>query len=162
MITCIRTDSENPDFKKLVIELDAALKIVDGEDHAFYSQYNKIDKIQCVVVAYENEIPIGCGAIKEYTKDTVEIKRMYVPLNKRGQGIATVVLKELEDWARELGNTKCILETGKRQPDAIGLYTKNGYTQIPNYGQYENIDNSVCYEKALNVSLINGNKLKEE
>jgi putative acetyltransferase len=147
MITCIRTDSENPDFKKLVIELDAALKIVDGEDHAFYSQYNKIDKIKYVILAYENEMPVGCGAIKEFTKDTVEVKRMYVPVDKRGLGIATKVLKELENWAKKLGFKKCILETGKRQPDAIGLYTKNGYTLIPNYGQYEKMDNSVCYEK---------------
>ncbi len=151
MITCIRTDSENPDFKKLVIELDAALKIVDGEDHAFYSQYNKIDKIRYVVLVYENEMPVGCGAIKEYTKDTVEIKRMYVPVNKRGLGIASKVLNELEKWACELGYTKCILETGKRQPDAIGLYVKNGYTLIPNYGQYENMENSVCYEKKVNL-----------
>ena len=41
MITVTRTTSNNPDFEKLVIELDAVLAILDGEDHAFYAQFNK-------------------------------------------------------------------------------------------------------------------------
>jgi putative acetyltransferase len=59
------------------------------------------------------------------------------------------VLKALEDWAKELGYHKCILETGKRQPDAIALYQKNGYSIMPNYGQYQGVTNSVCFEKQL-------------
>jgi putative acetyltransferase len=53
----------------------------------------------------------------------------------------------LETWASELSFEKCILETGKRQPEAIRLYEKNGYKRIPNYGQYAQIENSVCFEK---------------
>jgi len=55
----------------------------------------------------------------------------------------------LEHWAVELGYKKCVLETGKRQPDAIALYTKQGYESIPNYGQYMGMENSVCFEKEL-------------
>ena len=55
----------------------------------------------------------------------------------------------LEKWARELSCTRCILETGKRQPEAIGLYKRNGYRLIPNYGQYAAVENSVCFEKEL-------------
>jgi putative acetyltransferase len=150
MIQFIRTDSENKFFQALVRELDADLKIRDGEDHSFYSQFNKIDKIRHAIVAFDNEIPVGCGAIKELSIDSMEVKRMYVPPSKRGTGIATAILKELENWASELKYTKCLLETGKKQPEAIELYKKNGYRIITNYGQYEHVENSVCFEKILN------------
>lgn len=152
MINLIRTNSENPDFIKLVKLLDAELAIVDGKDHSFYSQFNKIDKIRHVVVAYNDEKPTGCGAIKEYDPDTMEVKRMFVPPESRKKGIASKILDELENWAAELSFTRCILETGKRQPEAIGLYKKNGYKQIPNYGQYASVENSVCFSKESGIN----------
>ena len=60
-----------------------------------------------------------------------------------------MVLKELEQWAVELNYTKAIMETGIRMPEAIGLYTKNNYVIIPNYGQYKGMPDSVCFEKVL-------------
>lgn len=151
MIKCIRTTSDNKDFQQLVIALDADLKIRDGEEHSFYAQFNKIDALKYVVVAYDDDIAVGCGAIKDYSNDAMEVKRMYVSVNKRGQGIASTVLKELEKWAVELKYSKCVLETGKKQPEAIALYKKSNYEIIPNYGQYENMENSVCFEKKLKV-----------
>lgn len=149
MYTVIRTNSENTDFINLVKELDKDLAIRDGEEHSFFAQFNKIDSIKHVVVAYENDIPIGCGAIKEYEAGVMEVKRMFVAPDKRGKGIGSIVLKGLESWAHELGYKKCILETGYKQPEAIRLYTKNDYKIIPNYGQYAEIASSVCFEKAV-------------
>ena len=149
MINLIRTNSENPDFIELVKHLDADLAQRDGDDHPFYAQFNKIDKIGYAVVAYENDIPVGCGAIKEFDRTTMEVKRMYTFPEHRGKGIATKILAELEKWAAELKYEKCILETGKKQPEAIYVYQKNGYKLIPNYGQYAEVDNSVCFEKVL-------------
>lgn len=149
MINCIRTNFEDGNFQKLVKELDADLRIRDGEDHSFYAQFNKIDKIKFAIIAYDNELPVGCGAIKEYDQDRMEIKRMYVLENRRGQGIASAILKELERWAIDLNIKSCLLETGKKQPEAIALYKKNGYQIIPNFGQYEKVENSVCFEKML-------------
>ena len=149
MIKLVRTNSDHPDFIALVKQLDAYLAIIDGEDHAFYDQFNKIDKIKHVVVAYFNNQPTACGAIKEYLPNTMEVKRMYTSTASRGKGMATQVLTELENWAAELGYQKCVLETGKRQEDAVALYQKNGYLLIPNYGQYATIAISVCFEKAL-------------
>ena len=149
MIKIIRTNSDDQDFIDLVKNLDAELAERDGNDHPFYAQFNKIDKIKFVVVAYENRKPMGCGAIKEYAPNTMEIKRMYTSPESRGKGIATKVLTELEIWATELSYEKCILETGKKQPEAIGLYKKNGYKLIPNYGQYAEIENSLCFEKVV-------------
>ena len=149
MLKFIRTDSENKDFLELVKELDADLAIRDGEDRDFYNQYNKLDLIKNVIVAYQGDTPAGCGAIKEYCADTMEVKRMFTPPQFRSRGIASLILAELEKWSRELGYTKCILETGKRQPEAIALYKKNGYTIISNYGQYIGIENSICFLKDL-------------
>lgn len=149
MIKILRTDSENPDFIKLIKFLDEHLAEKHGDDHLFYDQFNKVDQIKHVVVAYEDDEAIGCGAIKQFAPDTMEVKRMYTSPVARGKGIATNILTELEIWATELAYEKCILETEKRQVGAIELYKKNGYQIIPNYGQYAEIENSVCFEKEM-------------
>ena len=149
MIHLERTDSKNIDFVELVRLLDKDLAISDGEDHSFYDQYNGIDALNHTIVAYNNDIPVACGAIKQYDASTVEIKRMYTLPVIRGKGIATKILDELENWASQLCYKRCILETGKKQPQAIALYKKTGYKVISNYDQYAGIDNSVCFEKLL-------------
>ncbi len=149
MIGITRTNSNDHDFRALVRFLDADLAKRDGTNHAFYAQFNTIDKIKHVVLAYENEKPLGCGAMKEYEANTMEIKRMYVSPESRNKGIATKILSELEHWAGELSYARCILETGKKQTEAIALYKKNGYTLIPNYGQYAEVENSLCFEKEM-------------
>lgn len=149
MINLERTDSKNTDFIALVEKLDKDLAISDGEDHNFYHQYNGIDNIKYVIVAYSDGIPVGCGALKKYDNSTIEVKRMFTLTKVRGKGVATNILNELENWAAQLGYNRCILETGKKQPNAIALYKKTGYTIIPNYAQYTGIYNSVCFEKLL-------------
>ena len=147
MSTLTRTDSDNKDFIALVKLLDAELAELDGEEHAFYAQLNKTHNLKHVIVAYENDKPIACGALREHSPTIMEVKRMYTLPESRGKGIATKILANLEKWASELTYQKCILETGKRQPDAIRLYKKNGYKIIPSYGKYVNMENSVCFEK---------------
>lgn len=147
MTELIRTDSDNPDFIELVKQLDADLAERDGDEHVFYARFNKIDTIKHVVVAFENGIPVSCGAIKDHIPGVMEVKRMYTLPGNRGKGMAGKVLAELEKWAAEMNCNKCVLETGKRQPEAIALYKRNGYIIIPNYGQYAGKDNSVCFEK---------------
>lgn len=142
-----RTDSDNPDFQSLVILLDADLKERDGDEHTFYAQFNKIATIRNAIVCYVDDKAIGCGAFKKYDQSKVEIKRMFVLPEYRGHGIAMKILKELELWAAELDYTEYILETGKKQPEAIRLYQKAGYAVIANYGQYINVENSVCMKK---------------
>ena len=151
MITLVRTNSENIDFINLVKQLDAYLKIVDGDEHDFYNQYNNIDVLKNIVVAYFNNEAVGCGAFKKYDSESVEIKRMFTLPETRSNGIATKLLKELENWANELGYNSCILETGKRQIEAVQFYTKNDYKVIPNFGQYATIDNSLCFKKNIKV-----------
>ena len=149
MTNIIRTSSENKDFIELVHLLDDELKAIDGNDHSFYKTFNQIDAIKHVVVLYEDGMPASCGSIKEESSERMAIKRMYTLPKSRGRGFASIVLKELETWAREMCYKKCILETGKRQPEAIQLYKKNDYQLAANYGQYIGISNSLCFEKHL-------------
>jgi GNAT superfamily N-acetyltransferase len=150
MIFIVRTTSDNQDFGQLVIQLDAYLKILDGEDHAFYAQFNKTNLLKNALICYENEVAVGIGAYKEYDSETAEIKRMYTLPEYRGKGIAKAILTELELWAKEEGYQFSILETGYLQKDAIGLYQKLGYEIMDNFGQYIGVENSVCMKKSLN------------
>ncbi|WP_299619014.1 GNAT family N-acetyltransferase [uncultured Tenacibaculum sp.] len=149
MISLVRTDSENKDFKALVKQLDAFLAVTDGDDHDFYNQYNKLDLIKHVVLIYVDNEPLACGAIKQYDITTMEIKRMFTSEKARGKGFASQILKALEIWAKELSFNRCILETGIRQVEAVHLYKKNNYKIIENYGQYSGLEESICFEKYL-------------
>ena len=145
----VRTNFKNEDFIKLVKKLDAYLKTTDGDEHDFYNQFNHIDVLKDIVVIYFNDIAVGCGAIKKFDDTSVELKRMFVSSENRGSGIAQKILQELETWAKELGYQECILETGVRQVGAVKFYKKCNYKIIPNYGQYKNMENSICFKKRL-------------
>jgi len=135
LIEVKRTDSSNLDFIKLIVLLDIELGANYLEEYDFYHQFNQIDSIKNVIVVYQNEEAVGCGAIKKYDENTMEVKRMFTLPESRGKGIASIVLGELEKWATELLFENCILETGIKQHAAIALYKKRGYSIIPNYGQ---------------------------
>lgn len=149
MYTLKRTNSDNLDFQTLILELDKDLAIKNGDTNDFFTQYNKIDLIQNVVVAYEADKAVGCGAMKKYENGVMEIKRMFVPPEKRGNGIAGKILTELQVWAKELNYRKCVLETGDKMIEAIGLYHKSNFKIIANYEPYANIKSSICFEKEI-------------
>jgi len=151
MANVVRTDSDNPDFRFLIKEPDSDLNNRYGKKQADYDEYNRIDYVATVLIAYEEEKAVGCGCLKQLEEDFVEIKRMYLRPEYRGTGIASLMIRELQSWAKETGYTKTVLETGKGQPEAIRFYTKNGYYIIPNYGQYVGMENSVCMSKNLEL-----------
>ncbi len=151
MINIVITNSLNEDFKKLISKLDDELKDRYGELQKEYDKFNKIEFNENVVIAYNEGIPVGCGCIKEYDIETVEIKRMFVDKDYRGRGISKAILSRLENIAFEKGYKKTILETGIKQQEAIGLYSKQGYKKIENYGQYAGMNSSVCMLKQLEV-----------
>ncbi len=143
----IRTDGRDEAFLKLVSNLDQELRVYDGEEHLFYSQYNKTDGIKHAVIALGSEKAIACGALRPYDTVSMEVKRMYVMPEFRRMGISKSILHELELWSAELGYRRCILETGKRQLEAVALYRNCQYVEIPNYGPYKGVENSICFEK---------------
>lgn len=149
MLTLVRTNSEHPDFINLVKQLDHYLKVIDGDEHDFYHQFNNIDVLKNTVVAYLNNTPVGCGAYKAFDSNSAEIKRMFTIPETRSKGVASAILKELENWAKENYFKSTILETGLRQVEAVNFYKKNNYNIIPNFGQYAGVENSVCFLKEL-------------
>ena len=144
----LKTNSNHPDFQKLTQLFDEYLVEIDGDEKDFFAQYNQI-YIDNVIVCYEDEIAVGCGAFKEYEPTVAEIKRMFVLPEKRGKGIASTVLNALEIWAKENDFQQAILETSNQLTNAISLYQKSGYEVIPNYGQYIDVESSVCMKKIL-------------
>lgn len=148
MYKLLKANSNHPDFQKLTRLFDDYLVEIDGDEKDFFAQYNQI-YIDNVIVCYEDEIAVGCGAFKEYEPTVAEIKRMFVLPEKRGKGIASTVLNALEIWAKENGFQHAILETSNQLTNAISLYQKSGYEIIPNYGQYIDVESSVCMKKIL-------------
>ncbi len=149
MLTFTKTNSDNTDFRTLVVALDSDLQARYGEQQNFFSQFNKLDHIHHVIVAYYNNEPVGCGAFKEYEPGVAEIKRMFVQEENRGNNIGGRILNELEQWAAAEGYHSSILETAIKQPEAIRVYERGGYVRIPNYGQYIGVDISLCMQKQI-------------
>lgn len=144
-----RTTSNDPEFIQLVRELDGFLAELNGERDGFYSALNRIEALGTVVVASISGQAVGCGAFRSSEGGSVEIKRMYVQPTSQGQGVGRRVLEELESWALVLGHEVARLETSRRLTAAVGLYVRSGYEAIPNYGPYEDVEDSVCFQKRL-------------
>jgi len=144
-----RTSTDDPHFTYLISLLDHELWVELEEDQAAYDQYNKVPDLSTAIIIYDDAKPIAIGCYKQYNNDTVEIKRMYVDKHYRGKGISKFVLSELEKWAVENRFKYSILETSIHFDVAKSLYQKCGYVIIPNYDQYEGLQESVCMKKKL-------------
>ncbi|WP_299767132.1 GNAT family N-acetyltransferase [uncultured Dokdonia sp.] len=142
----LRTNAHNSEFKRLVHLLNADLAERDGKTHPL-AQFNDISNLNHVVLVLKNDSAVGCGAIATYDVNTMEIKRMYVSPETRGQRIGEKILSELENWSKELGYSRCILFMGSKQPEACKLYQRNKYYPIEKYGILKNIPDSICLAK---------------
>ena len=145
----VKTDSMKADFIKLIKLLDEDLEDRYGALQKQYEKHNKVDYKNDIVIIYQDNIAVACGAIKQYEIDTIELKRIFVIKQKRQQGLAKLIVHELEDLARIKGYKYALLETGIRQHEAINLYKNNGYNVIQNYGPYIENTNSICMRKTL-------------
>jgi putative acetyltransferase len=147
--TITRTNSHNEDFQELVRQLDAFLEEQEGVEHVEHGRIDYSDTSLPVVVAFEHEAAIGCGAIRLKADGIMEMKRMYTIPEARGKGVAGEILNELETWAKELGARKCILETDYHQTEAVAFYLKHGYQAIDNYTSYADELGCKSFEKTL-------------
>ena len=144
-------DGSDRDFIELCHELDDFLnELVGGEQNrAEYVQYNKLDDIHDVVIAYRGDVPIGCASFKRYDDEHAEVKRVFIKKEYHGHGISKELMKRLEARAIERGYKYFILESGEPLVAAMALYRKIGYKVIPNYGQYVGMEDSICMKKVL-------------
>jgi GNAT superfamily N-acetyltransferase len=147
-----RVAMTNPVVRQLITELNAELSIRYREPGANHFQLDPAEVAAgqgAFLVAYAGSEPVGCGAVRRNDPETAEIKRMYVVPAARSGGIARRVLAELEVEARRLGVSRLVLETGIRNPDALALYTRAGFAEIPPFGEYIGSPLSVCMAKDL-------------
>ena len=149
MFEITRCAGTDPAFVALVTKLDAELGERYGAQMDFFGVFNKSSDIETALVVRVDGEPAGCGCFKPFAEGTVEIKRMFVLQSMRKMGIAQAILRALEDWAREKGNTAAVVETGVLQPEAIRLYERAGYARTENYEPYIGVKESVCFRKAL-------------
>ena len=147
----IYTDGSNSDFIELCQSLDGFLnELVGGEENrAEYIPYNQLEDIHDVIVAYDNDVPVGSAGFKKYDDECAEVKRVFVKKEYRGKGISNKLMELLENVARKQGYRYLILESGEPLVAAMALYRKIGYKVIPNYGQYEDMPDSICMKKEL-------------
>lgn len=143
-------DSE--DAQKLILGLNAELSERYPEPGMTHFRLDR-DEVGpgrgVFLVAYVDGAAAGCGAVRLLDEDEAEIKRMYVVPESRGRGIAAGVLAELETQARGLGARRLVLETGVRQAEALALYRRAGFGEIPRFGEYVNSTLSICMAKDL-------------
>lgn len=104
-------------------------------------------KFICFLVVKSDDINVASGAINHINETTAEIKRMFVKQGFRGRGLSKLVLNALEEHIKVKGYKRIILETGGQQPEAISLYRKFGYTEIPCYDRHSLDPNSICFGK---------------
>ncbi|MBL7859620.1 MAG: GNAT family N-acetyltransferase [Cyclobacteriaceae bacterium] len=150
MISFLRTRVSNPDFQRLIVELDKEFWVRYPLTQQNFDPFNKVDDYARVILAMDRDLAVGCGCFRAIQEPaTVEIKRMYVVPVYRNRGIGKQVLGQLEQWAVEEGYSKSKLETGINQPEAIAAYRKSGYKLIPNFPPYVDISESICMEKKL-------------
>lgn len=145
------TDGENKDFVSMCTLLDEELDHLVGKkiQRKKYDQFNQRDHIHDVVLVYDQDIVVGAGAFRFYDDESVEIKRVYVRPEYRGQGIARELIRRLEANAKIQGFTYALLETGDLLEDAMKLYKRAGYHVIDNYGPYVQMEESICMSKKL-------------
>lgn len=144
-----RTTSDDPELQALVRALDAELLQRNGAaEQAAYSPHNRI-ATPTAVVALRDGVAVGCGCFQPLAAGTVELKRMFVIREHRGDRIGRAIVGALEAWARELGFATAVLETGVRHAEALRLYERCGYQVIENYGPYAGMTGSVCMRREL-------------
>jgi putative acetyltransferase len=149
MTKIIQRNWDHPDFRELISLLDGEFRERYGAVQDEYDRHNTTGPATTILVAYEDEKAVGCGAFRVFDEKTVEIKRMFVRKEYRGKGISKLILNRLEEIAADMGYSTAVLETGIKQQEAIALYKKSGYTQTEKYGPYANLEFSICMSKKI-------------
>lgn len=155
-----KASTVSPEVKSLSDALHKDLELIYGNGiiEDFIEENNQM---LIFYVAYnEEENAIACGALKHFDDSSAEIKRMYVKPAYRGRGLSKLILRELEDYAKELNYQRLILETGLKQPEAMNLYIKFGYKPMNCYGKHSNDPDSRCFEKK-SINNLFPNRLSE-
>ncbi|MBE0601931.1 MAG: GNAT family N-acetyltransferase [Firmicutes bacterium] len=148
MIEIKEASVHSRDAQALLRELSGALQHITGASgEQSFALGDLKDPRAVFVIAYADGIACGCGALRPYSPDAAEIKRVYARPNTSGVG--TAIVKALEAKAKALGYARLLLETRKVNTTAVAFYQKLGYAVCSNFGKYVGRDEAVCMEKPL-------------
>lgn len=141
-----QVQNENEDFILLCEELDEYLNQAIGGEcrREKYKKFNYLDTMDYVVIAYDGQEAVGCGALRKYSAEEIEVKRVFVKENYRGNNIGGKMLENLIAQAKTRGYQRMLLETGEFLKSSVHLYSKYGFEKIENYGAYQDMEESLC------------------
>ena len=147
----IWTNGNNEDFQKFYIKTEEFYSSIVGglKNRAAFVPYNISVSITDVLITSVSGVAVGCAGLKAYSDSDVEIKRVWVDPEFRGNHISTAMMDALEKRALELGFKRAILQTRPQMEEAVRLYTKRGYVLIDNYPPYDKLEGAICFAKEL-------------
>ena len=150
-IDYIWTDGNNEDFQKFYLKTEEFYSSIVGgrKNREAFIPYNISESITDVLIASVEGASVGCAGLKAYSDSDVEIKRVWVDPEFRGNHISTAMMDALEAKAVELGFRRAILQTRPQMEEAVHLYTKRGYVLTDNYPPYDKLEGAICFAKEL-------------
>lgn len=107
-----------------------------GDDKWCYTRYNENENLENIWVAYSDDFPIGCIAYRTKSDGVGEVKRLYIRKDHRGNGLSKVLLKKVEDYAKEQGCNTLFLDTRITLEPAVSVYRSFGYNIVFQQGLY--------------------------
>ena len=145
------TDGNNEDFQKFYLKTEEFYSNLVGglKNREAFVPYNISASISDVLIASVSGVAVGCAGLKAYSDSDVEIKRVWVDPEYRGNHISSAMMDALEKKAVELGFKRAVLQTRPQMTEAVSLYTKRGYEPIDNYPPYDKLEGAICFAKKL-------------
>jgi GNAT superfamily N-acetyltransferase len=145
---------DGPDAQQLINAVQAEYVVrYGGPDETVVDPAEFAPPDGVFMVGYLDGVAVATGGLRRHVDVTdaveVEVKRMYVVPEARGRGLSRAMLAALEQRAKDLGATRVVLETGRRQPEAIRLYETSGYEPIDGFGHYRCAPLSLSFAKTL-------------
>ncbi|WP_409329347.1 GNAT family N-acetyltransferase [Trujillonella humicola] len=150
--TVVHAAWDDPEVRALTVAQQVELRARYGGGSEPGTPPSAADVAVVLLARDADGAPVGCGALRPLEPGAAELKRMYVVPEARGRGVSRQLLAALEAAARDRGWTTVRLETGPRQPEAIGLYESAGYRPIAAFGVYVDEPDAGCslyYERVL-------------
>jgi putative acetyltransferase len=130
-------DPRQADVRRIIAESGAYLQVLYPSESNHVIDVDALAAPDAVfLVARRAGEILGSIAFRIIAPGHAEIKRMFVRAEARGKGVGRRLLEALEDEARRRNVNRISLETGIRQPEAIGLYRASGYQDCPPFGTY--------------------------
>ena len=143
------TDENNEDFISLAKKLWDEYVEISGDVVKEYQKFNTLEGKHFVILIFEEDTPIACGSFRKFSKDTAEIRRVYVEKNYRKQKLASYIMKNLEKTAKEQDYDYVVLETGVKNKVSRKFYKSLDYKIIDNFEPYRDMSTCLCLKKEL-------------